>query len=289
MNEKTKKIKRKKKKRTTRKKTLLPRRVVVMIMAAALAMFVCTLSVFYILLGHYDGLGLRHPVPEHEYDFHSGLHEKNGRLYYEDENFKSAAGIDVSFYQEEIDWDRVSKDGIDFAMVRMGYRGHERGKLTKDVRFKENIKGARRAGLDVGVYFFSQAVTAEEAIEEARYVVRHIKGKGITYPVVFDMEPIPSADRIDELSVSEKTEIADAFCQVIERNGYEPMVYGNPQWLSSHLDLSFLTKYPVWLAHYTDYEATNYPYTFSMWQYTDKGHVDGISGNVDLNIHFIRK
>lgn len=274
---------RKKKKRKYR---VVSKKRLIAAVAAAFFMLACTFSVFYMGLSHYDGLGLLQPVPKSPYHFES-LKRSGGRLVYEDENYTSLTGIDVSYYQQEIDWEKVKDDGIDFAMIRIGYRGSSEGRISKDTWYRKNLKGAKKAGIDVGVYFFSQAVSTEEAIEEARYVVRHIKGRGVKYPVVFDMEPIPGADRINHLTKSEKTKIADAFCQVIERNGYTPMVYGNPDWLRHDVELGYLCRYPLWLAHYTG--TTSFPYKYSMWQYTDKGKVDGIKGKVDMNIRFVPK
>lgn len=253
---------------------------------AAAFMFVCTFSVFYVVIGSYDGLGLRHNLPESDYQM-KNLTEEDGRLYYDDDDYRSVTGIDVSYYQKDIDWEKVAGDGIEFAMIRLGYRGSEEGQLHLDSRYRENLRGAKKAGLAVGVYFFSQAVTTDEAVEEAKYVIRRIRGKGIKLPVVFDMEPVAGSDRISHLTAREKTEIADAFCQIIERNGFTAMVYGNPSWLYNDVELSYLTEYPLWLAHYTD--ATDYPYRFSMWQYTEQGRVQGIETDVDINILFVRK
>lgn len=265
----------------------LPLRGKLIILGAALFMVTCVFTVIYTVLGNYDGLGLRQSLPENPYDM-SAFTKKDGRLSYEDDTYASAAGIDVSYYQKEIDWEKVKADGIDFAMIRLGYRGSESGEIQLDSQFKANIKGARRAGLDVGVYFFSQAASTDEAIEEARYVVRRIRGKGVHYPVAFDMEPVNGeADRISGLTVEERTQIADAFCKVIERNGFTPVVYGNPHWLQTHLEMGYLTGYETWLAHYT--RRTDYPGSFRIWQYSDSGSVDGISGKVDLNIMLIEK
>lgn len=267
------------------KKKRISTKIKIIIITSALAMFVCTITVFYIVLGNYDGLGLRQPIPENPYDM-SFTYKKDGFLHYDDGTYKSVIGIDVSVFQKSIDWEKVKAAGVDFAIIRLGYRGYnEEGDLALDSRFKENLKGAKSAGLDVGVYFFSQARTTDEAIKEARFVVRHIRGKGVTYPVVFDMEPIDGADRITDLDSQEKTEIADAFCQVIDRNGYTPMIYGNPQWLSKHVNLEYLTEYGTWLAHYAD--TTDYPYAFQMWQYSHTGRVPGIQGHVDLNMYLI--
>lgn len=277
-----------KKKKTVkkRKQYRISTRGKIIIVAAAAVMFLCTFSVFYVVLGSYDGLGLAHRLPENDYQM-ANLYQEDGLLHYEDENYRSVNGIDVSYYQKTINWEKVAADGIDFAIIRLGYRGSEEGRLHTDSRFKENLKGAKKAGLDVGVYFFSQANTVEEAVKEAKYVIRRIRGRGVNYPVVFDMEPVSENDRISGLTAEEKTRIADAFCQIIERNGHTAMIYGNPHWLTNHLQLEYLTDYPLWLAHYTD--STDYPYRFQMWQYTDSGRVDGISGKVDMNLLFVEK
>ncbi|MGF6375491.1 lysozyme [Clostridiales Family XIII bacterium PM5-7] len=264
----------------------IPKKQLWVIGLTAAAMLVVTVSVFYVIFGHYDGLGLAREVAENQYNM-SNLSKSKGLRHYEDEQYESIAGIDVSFYQKKIDWEQVKASGIEFAIIRVGFRGSKTGELQLDDRFKENIEGAKAAGIDVGVYFFSQAITTEEAIKEARFVLRHIKGKGVEYPVVFDMEPIHGSNRINKLTTTEKTEIADAFCELIERNGYEPMIYGNPTWLNQHIDLSYLTKYEVWLAHYA--ETTDYPWQYRIWQYTDRGKVKGIKGRVDLNIYFKEK
>lgn len=265
----------------------LPLRGKLIILAAALFMVACIFTVIYIILGNYDGLGLRQSLPENPYDM-SAFEKKDGRLSYEDDTYTSVTGIDVSYYQKEIDWEKVKADGIDFAMIRLGYRGSESGDIQPDSCFKANIKGTRRAGLDIGVYFFSQATSPEEAIEEARYVVRRIRGKGVHYPVAFDMEPVNGEDdRISDLTIEERTRIADAFCKVIERNGFTPVVYGNPHWLQTHLEMGYLTDYDTWLAHYT--RRTDYPHSFRIWQYSDRGRVDGIRGRVDLDIMLIEK
>jgi len=252
----------------------------------ALLMAVCVISAVYGMFGKYDGLGMKQPLSAHDYRM-TYVVESEGRLTYDDDQYQTLTGIDVSVFQGEIDWEAVKADGVDFAIIRLGYRGAETGRLHVDEYFKENIKDARKAGLDVGVYFFSQAITPEEAIEEARFVLKKIRGKGVNYPVVFDMEPMDGTERAAELTMEEKTEAADAFCQVIKRNGFTPMIYGNPQWLNGHIDLSYLTEYDTWLAHYA--HSTHYEYPFKMWQYTDNGAVAGIDGPVDLNLYFIEK
>lgn len=232
----------------------------------------------------YGGLGSAQAIPENDYNMRC-IYQQGGRLYYEDDRYVSVSGVDVSAYQQEIDWQAVKEDGIDFAMIRLGYRGYEDGQLKLDSCYEYNVKEAKKAGLTTGVYFFSQATTPEEAIEEAHFVLRKIRGKKVDGPVGFDMEWIEGATRINDLTVEEKTAIADAFCQVIEEKGYAPIIYGNQPWLLKHIDLSYLTAYPVWLAHYS--ATTDYPNAYQIWQYTDSGQVDGIKGKVDLNLKFI--
>lgn len=253
---------------------------------AAFIMAVLVIFSTYMMFGKYDGLGLKMPVEENRFHM-SNLYYENGRAVYEDDQFTSVTGIDVSEFQGEIDWEAVKSDGIGFVMIRLGFRGSENGALVLDSKFKENLKGAKKVGLDVGVYFFSQAITPEEAIEEARYVMKHIRGKGVHYPVAFDMEPIDGTERTADLTKEEKTAIADAFCQVIDRNGHTPMIYGNPKWMRKHIDLGYLSDYDKWLAHYT--EATSYKSSFTMWQYTDSGSVEGIYDPVDMNLYFYNK
>ena len=255
-----------------------------MLLTGAIVLGSILLAILIDALEGYEGLGEVGQVPENTYDM-SLLYEQDGRLQYEDERYETETGIDVSSYQKEIDWEAVKKDGIDFAMVRLGYRGYQDGELKLDSQYEANVRGAKDAGIETGVYFFSQATTPEEAMEEARFVLRKIRGKKIDGPIGFDMEFIEGANRINDLTVEEKTEIADAFCQTIAKKGYQPVIYGNQPWLLKHLDLSYLTEYPVWLAHFAS--TTDYPYAFSVWQYSDSGQVAGIEGNVDMNLRFI--
>lgn len=219
----------------------------------------------------------------------------NGMLaYYVDGQLASEAGVDVSEHDGAIDWQTVKASGVDFAMIRLGYRGYGlEGNIVLDAYFLDNIVGAKEAGLKVGVYFFSQAITAEEAREEARYVLDQLEQAGIEldYPVAFDQEPITNGDvaRTDGISNSQLTENAVAFCQEIERAGYTPMIYGNQHDLAK-LDLTGeLAAYDVWLAEY-ETDAPTAETDYVMWQYTENGTVSGIptsAGWVDLNIRFL--
>lgn len=210
----------------------------------------------------------------------------NYKYYAPDGNKKCKIGIDVSKYQTDIDWVQVKESGVQFVMIRAGYRGYgESGKLVPDDMFEQHIQGAQAAGLDVGVYFFSQAVTKKEAQEEAQYVLDLIKNYKITYPVAFDSEKVEdSGGRANRLSVEERTQIAIAFLEKIKKSGYEPMVYANDRWFALNLDLRELTDYKIWLASYRDKPV--FPYQTDVWQHTSSATVPGVSGNVDMNIWF---
>lgn len=225
-------------------------------------------------------------VPKHNYDWNN-IQEKNGFKYYVDEEGNtSKVGIDVSYFQNNIDWEKVKNSGVDFVMLRLGFRGYSgEGKLVVDEKFHQYIQEAQTAGLDTGVYFFSQAITEDEAREEAQFVYEQCKDYELACPVVFDTEKIKGdTARTDELQPEQLTNITIAFCEKIKEYGYEPMIYANAKWLTTKLQLERLLDYSVWYADYQ--ENPLYPYTFEMWQYTESGQVDGIEGNVDINIWF---
>lgn len=212
--------------------------------------------------------------------------QENGRTIYTDPAIETRAGIDISEWQSDIDWQRVANDGIDFAIIRLGYRGYTEGKLNLDINFIENMEEALDSGLDVGVYFFSQAITEQEAIEEAQMCIDYLRNYDITYPVVFDWETVNSASaRTNNINGTVLTNCAIAFCETIENAGYEAMIYANKELSLRTLDLSRLTDYPFWFAGYTTYPE--FYYGFDMWQYTSDGSVNGIEGRVDMNIEFI--
>ncbi len=208
----------------------------------------------------------------------------NHEIQYEAEGkVVSHKGIDVSKYQGEIDWNKVAADGVEFAIIRLGYRGYGTGAIVLDENFEANIKGATNAGIKVGVYFFSQAITKEEAVEEAAFVLEHIKGYKLEYPIVFDTEDIVNEDsRTEGLTNEQRTDIAIAFCETVKAADYKPMIYANLRWFTMSLDMSRLEAYEKWYAYYDS--KMYFPYEISMWQYTESGQVNGINGNVDLNI-----
>lgn len=225
-------------------------------------------------------------IQTHSYDFTNLVKQADFMKYYKNGEETSFVGVDISKYQEYVDFNKLKKAGIDFCMLRVGARGYGTGQLMPDSYFQDNIKRATDAGLDIGVYFFSQAITVEEAKEEAEMVLEQIKDYEVKYPVVFDMEYVENdTARVEQLSRAEKTAITQTFCQMIEIDGYTPMIYGKKEWLLKKIDLTQLEEYDVWLAQYE--EVPDYPYQFTMWQYSINGKVDGIAGKVDLNISFI--
>jgi len=231
---------------------------------------------------------VRDEIEKHTYVAEGFIKDDAGQYtYWENGEKVSLKGVDVSKYQEKIDWEKVAADGVEFAIIRLGFRGMgTNGTCELDPYFKQNMEGAKAAGIEVGVYFFTQAKTVEEAKEEARFVIDSLKGYDITWPVVFDTEEITSyaAARANALSVETRTACAKAFLEEIEAAGYTPMLYANTRWSILNLDLAQLGAYDFWYAYYGD--DIYYPYQFSMWQYTSSGKVDGIKGNADLNISF---
>ena len=194
----------------------------------------------------------------------------------------SRTGIDVSSHQQEIDWQAVADAGVEFAVVRVGYRGYSEGDIFPDTMASENIRGALDAGLDVGVYFFSQATSVQEAKEEAWFVLDAIDGYPITYPVLFDWEGITTEARTDEVTGPEMTEFARAFCDEIENAGYTAGVYFNQSDGYNSYDLRALRAYEFWLAEYDS--AQSFAYEVQLWQYSNQGTVPGVGTTVDLNL-----
>ena len=201
---------------------------------------------------------------------------------------ESRTGIDVSHWQKEIDWEQVKESGVEFAMIRLGYRGYEKGGISLDTYAVKNLDGAIAAGLDVGVYFFSQALTPQEAEEEAYFVVNQLEpyAEHITMPVVFDWEHVTGeeARTADMRDPDILTDCTITFLQTIEAAGYEPMVYFNRTQSWKYLNLEELKDYEFWLAAYT--QRMKFPYKIKMWQYTNTGKVPGVEGDCDINIYF---
>lgn len=225
-------------------------------------------------------------LTKNSYDF-TKLVSQSGRMkYYVNGKQTSYVGVDICEEQSYVDFAKLKESGVDFVMLRVGARRYSSGQIMADAYFEDNIKSAIEAGLDVGVYFFSQAITEKEAEKEAKYVLEHIKGYALTYPVVFQMSYIANdSSRIDSLTVEEKTDIAVKFLETVKKAGYVPMIQGTKEWLLQQIDLTRLNEYDIWLSQTGD--LPDYPYKFSIWQYSNNGSVEGISGKVNMNISFI--
>jgi len=230
----------------------------------------------------------REEIGFHDLKAENFRYDENGFLAYYKDNVKiSMTGVDVSKWQYDVNWKKVKEAGVDYAIIRLGYRGTAAaGNCAMDPYYEQNIKGALEAGLQVGVYYFTQAITVEEAIEEANIVIDELKGYNITFPVVYDTE-YREDGRANNLSNAERTACAKAFCDTILAAGYTPVIYSSTNWSILNLNLEELQGYDFWYAYYGAPENLYMPYGFTMWQYTESGRVDGIETNVDLNISFM--
>lgn len=245
---------------------------------------------------------------------YTGWQTLDGKVYYFDENHQyvtgdqvigsikysfredgtlvealETRGIDVSKWQANIDWKAVAGAGIDFAIIRVGYRGYTGGTLVEDEYFRKNIAGATKAGVKVGVYFFSQAITEAEAVEEASAAIAAVKGYHLDYPIFIDTEwsgGYPNG-RADNLSKSQRTKVVKAFCKTVQNSGYKAGVYASKSWYKDNLYADELNEYFIWVAQYNT--ECNYTGKYDMWQYTSQGSVPGIKGNVDMNVCYKRE
>lgn len=226
-------------------------------------------------------------IRKHDYNWSCLTNTEAGIQYAGDERYTIRKGIDVSEHQGDIDWGRVKAAGYDFAFLRIGYRGYgEQGTLCADAKFQQNIVNAHNAGVEVGVYLFSQAVSVDEALQEAGLVLEQLQGHSLELPVVFDPERIrDDAARTDNVTGEQFTKNTVLFCEKMKEAGYQPMIYSNMLWEAFEYDMEALADYPIWYADYEPVPQT--PYYFSFWQYSEKGSVDGIAGNVDLNVQFL--
>jgi GH25 family lysozyme M1 (1,4-beta-N-acetylmuramidase) len=197
---------------------------------------------------------------------------------------KTKAGVDVSKWNGEIDWDKAHNAGVEFAIVRAGYRGSVTGSLVQDIYFEANMKGAAAAGIPVGVYFFTQATNEVEAVEEASAVLSWVREYNLSYPIFIDTEGAGGSGRADGLDADVRTLVCEAFCRTIENAGYQAGVYASRNWYNHNLQTQKLENYYIWLAEYRSVPL--YEGYYRMWQYSSKGAIDGISGNVDMNIMY---
>lgn len=216
---------------------------------------------------------------------------KKSFTYYKDVKY----GIDVSSHQGKINWSTVKQNNVDFAMVRIGFRGYETGKIVSDTYGAENVKGIVDNGIKCGVYFFSQAMNRDEGIEEANWVLEEMKSKNynnLEYPIAIDTEWANNnhTGRADSISVEDRTAAVKGFVETIKNAGHIPIIYANKDWLKNNLNMSELSGYEVWLAHYgvkgAPDNTSDYTGEYTMWQYTSSGRINGINGNVDLDISY---
>lgn len=213
-----------------------------------------------------------------------------GFMAYFDENGEkiSHLGCDLSYHNKNVNWEELAASGCEFVMLRCGYRGYSEGGLLKDEKFDEYAQKAKEVGIDVGVYFFTQAINEEEAIEEANYVLEILEDHEITYPVAFDTEYINDAKaRTNTADISDelRSRICIAFCERIREFGYYPIIYASENWMRRNMDLKMLTNYEFWAPQYLD--ENDFLFDFSIWQYTEKGSIPGVVGDVDLDISMV--
>lgn len=227
-------------------------------------------------------------LAKNTYDF-TKMEEKAGlKRYLENGREVSYVGVDISKQTGDVNFTGLKAAGVDYVMIRLGARGYSTGQISIDENFKENIEGAIEEGLDVGIYFYSQAISQDEALQEANIVIQNLEPYrgNIKYPVAFDMEFVANDEaRIDGVSREDRTAIAVSFLENIKTAGYIPMIYGDKEWLIKEIDLGKLQDYDIWLTQETD--LPDYPYRYAMWQYTTTGVVNGIKGDANLNICFI--
>ncbi len=241
----------------------------------------------YYNTNHYEFVEIDRNLPQANFD-NANIIANEGFLEYKvDGETQSIKGIDVSKFQGDIDWEKVAASGVKYAMIRLGLRGYETGKLVMDENFEKNVQGALDNDIEVGVYFFTQAVNPAEAKEEAEYVLAAIEGYNITYPVAIDVEDLYNDKaRSYNQSKESRTECAIAFMDAVKAAGYNPAIYGNLNTFTKLVEVNKLGDYDKWFALYDT--QIYFPYEISVWQYSDKGSVDGIEGDVDLNITFPR-
>lgn len=223
------------------------------------------------------------PPPPNEFDPADFVYDEQGYLTCTAGPYER--GIDVSAYQGKIDWNKVADSGVTFVIIRVAGRGYgSTGNLYDDKLAQDNYEGAKKAGLKVGAYFFSQAVSPEEAVEEAEYLLEKTADWELDMPLVYDWEYISQEARTANVDQQTLTDCMIAFCDRILEADKEPMIYFNPNHAKRMFHIEQVKDYPFWLAMYTDWMT--FPYKFNMWQYTNAGSVPGVKGNVDINLLF---
>lgn len=238
---------------------------------------------------HADGtkewVDISEDIPKNDYDYSNLKYQKPVMNYYEEGKLVSKCGADISANQGDVDFAKLKKAGCDFVMIKIGARGYSSGNIVFDENYKDNLKAAKKAGLDIGVYFCSQAVSKSEAREEADELMDAIADYNVKYPVAFVMENVENdMARIEALDVEDRTSIAKAFLDRVSDEGYTAMLYGDKEWLFTMVNMERLSDYEVWYAQ--DSKEPDYPYEFGMWQYDSDAAVNGASGKVAMSISF---
>lgn len=224
-------------------------------------------------------------IKRNEWDFSNLDNSGSYKNYVEADGSRKKIGVDVSEHQGAINWEKVASR-MDFAIIRLGYRGYGKGTIVLDKYYTSNMEGAAAQGLPVGVYFYSQATSYEEGVEEANFVLANLGSYQLSYPIILDREdPMVDDARTNDLSVEQHTQAALGFLETIRAAGRPVMMYSYRMYYSLYLELEQIYQYPIWFAQYAD--EPDWPYEFSMWQYTESGEVPGISGPVDLNIQMM--
>ncbi len=224
-------------------------------------------------------------LPQNEYVKSRFVYKDPIMSYYVNGKQESWSGVDISSKQGVVDFKKLKKAGCDYVMIKVGGRGYSSGEVVLDEKLKDYMNGAEKAGLDIGVYFFSQAVNEDEIEEEVETLLEAIKDYDIDYPVVFRMQEIEGdMARVESLDIDSRTELASIFLEEVADAGYTPMLYGNKEWLVTKLDLEALSRYDVWLSQKAD--TPDYPYEFTMWQYETEGTISGVGEETGLNISF---
>ncbi len=217
-----------------------------------------------------------------------GYADVNGLRYYfnkETGEKESYTCIDVSKYQKNINWSKVKESGVEYAIIRVGFRGYgEKGTLSIDPYFEQNIKGAKAAGIKCGVYFYSAAKNIIEAVEEANFVLNAVKGYSLDLPIAFDTELV--GERLSGVSAKQRTDNAIAFMETVKQAGYKTMLYTYFNFYNNYLEKSRLTDYTLWMAYYTDNSSLLNGISYDGWQYASDGSVSGIAGRCDMNVIF---
>lgn len=226
-------------------------------------------------------------VKKNDYDFEANLTREEGRLSYKDGKREAVLGVDLSKYNGNVDFKKLKDAGIQFAMLRLGSRGYGSGTITLDDKFVEYAQNAAVSGIMTGAYFYSSAINETEAVEEANYIVGAVSGFNVKYPIAIDIERVSGdSSRTEKLTNEERTKIVKTFCDTVKGYGYNPIIYSTRDMLISGLNLEELDEYDVWLAD--EQIPTDYPYRFSIWQYSQRGNIEGVDGDVDLDLCFVK-